>query len=156
MRSIRRKLLGTLLPLFLAVAGARHAAAQAPKPACTLLTPSEIGAQVGAPIGAGESTGTNGCQWIATKQVGSALPRATLVFYGADAWSGMTANFPRVTKRDVPGLGDAAVFATTGELTTLSVKKGSTVFVLRVYGVDGATKQMAVERALAGLVLGRM
>jgi hypothetical protein len=139
--------------LFVVASAAR---AQAPKPPCTFLTAAQVGGEVGTAMGAGEPTGSNGCQWIAVAQMGSSIPRATLVFYGADAWSGMTANFPRVTKTTVTGLGDAAVYATTGNLTTLSVKKGNTVFVVRIYGIDGAEKQMAMEKALAEQVLGKL
>lgn len=156
MRPNHQWLLGSFVAIAASVALAASAAAQAPKPPCTLLSATEIGAELGAPMGAGEATGSTGCQWIATRQVGAAIPRATLVFYGAGAWSGMTANFPRVTKTTVPGLGDAAVYATTGNLTTLSVKKGATVFVVRLYGVDGQSKQMAIEKALATAVLGRL
>ncbi len=153
MRPNLTRLLGSLIAVGLFVTAPGGAGAQAPKPPCTLLTAAQVGAQVGATMGAGEATGSAGCQWIATAQVGSAIPRVTLVFYGADAWSGMTANFPRVTKKTVSGLGDAAVYATTGNLTTLSVKRGTTVFVVRLYGVDGQDKQMSIEKALAMAVL---
>lgn len=156
MRPDHQRILGSLVTIVLGVTLARPAAAQAPKPPCTLLSAAEIGSELGAPVGAGEATGSTGCQWIATRQVGAAIPRVTLVFYGAGAWRGMTANFPRVTKTTASGLGDAAVYATTGNLTTLSVKKGATVFVVRLYGVDGQSEQMAIEKTLALAVLARL
>jgi len=156
MRPHLRRLVGTAATLALGAIAAPPAGAQAPAPPCTLLTPAQVAAEVGAPMRAGEATGTTGCQWVATTEVASAIPRVTLVFYGADAWSGMTANFARVTRTTVSGLGDAAVYSTVGNLTTLSVKRGRTVFALRLYGIDGAEKQMAVERALALAVLGKI
>lgn len=156
MTAMRRLLSSVATIAALCLGSIGTAGAQAPKPPCTLLTAAQIGAQVGAPMGAGEATGTTGCQWIATAQVGSAIPRATLVFYGADAWSGLTANFPRVTRATVPGLGDAAVYATTGNLTTLAVKKGTTVFVVRLYGIDSQERQKAIEKTLATAVLGHL
>jgi hypothetical protein len=63
---------------------------------------------------------------------------------------------PGLTKTDLAGVGDAAFYATVAGLTSLSVKKGSTVFVLHVYGVPGAARQMAIEKALALDVLGRV
>jgi hypothetical protein len=68
----------------------------------------------------------------------------------------MKTPLPGVTKAPVSGIGDDAVFTTIGGLTTPSVKKGKIAFIVRLYGVPGQAKQMAVEKSLAVDVLAKL
>jgi hypothetical protein len=56
---------------------------------------------------------------------------------------------PGITKSNVSGVGDDAIAETSGNLTTLFVKKGNTTFMVRVYGVPAAAKQLAIETPIA-------
>ena len=60
-----------------------------------------------------------------------------------------TRPMPGVTKATVSGIGDEAFAETAGKLTTLYVKKGSTIFMVRVYGVPDPTRQLAIEKPIA-------
>jgi hypothetical protein len=142
----------------LAVWNARPASAQQPgkqPDPCALLTPAEVGGVMGVKVGTGSPIGTTGCQWDATPQSGSHA-RATLQLWGADAFNGMKTPLPHITKTRAGGIGQDAVYATVGSLTTLSVKQGKVAFVVRLYGIEGQDKQMAMEKALASDVVARL
>jgi hypothetical protein len=53
-------------------------------------------------------------------------------------------------------VGDAAFYNTLGAFTSLGVQKGSTVFVVKIYGIADPSKQMAIEKALAANVISKM
>ena len=54
-----------------------------------------------------------------------------------------------VTKAPVSGVGDAAFAQTVGNFGTLFVKKGSTIFMVRVYGEPNTVQQLAIEKVVA-------
>ena len=112
---------------------------------CSLLTPTQVSAILGAPVAAGQPIASTGCSWSAT---GTKMFTTISML---DANSFAAAKTPRagLTKTPVTGIGDDAVYTTVGPFVTLSVKKGSTAFVLRVYGVTDQNKQMALEKSLA-------
>jgi hypothetical protein len=132
--------------------GPRAAYAQGPKDPCSPLTASQVGAALGMTVGPGQSTNPTVCQWAAEPGA-AARVSATLQFWGEDAYAGMKAPLPGIARTPLGGVGDDAVYTTVGRLTTLSVKRGKVVFVVRVYGVPDQAKQMAVEKALALHVL---
>jgi hypothetical protein len=63
-----------------------------------------------------------------------------------------TRQMPGVTKSSVSGVGDEAMAETAANLTTLYVKKGNATFMVRVYGVPTAAKQLAIETPIAQAV----
>ena len=63
---------------------------------------------------------------------------------------------PGITKSSVSGVGDDAIAQTLGNLTTLFVKKGNTTFMVRVYGVPDAAKQLAIETPIAKAVAAKL
>jgi hypothetical protein len=65
----------------------------------------------------------------------------------------MKTPLPNTTKTPLSGLGDEAFSAVMGPYTSLSVRKGNSAFILRVYGIKDAHKQLAIERTLAGNAL---
>lgn len=113
---------------------------------CSLLTAQQVGSALGAPVSEGKSISETACQWPAT----ATGARVTIAIEPADRYASMkSAMLPNIAKTRVDGVGDEAFFATAGTLTTLTVKKGSTVFIVRVYGVKAESSQREIERALA-------
>ncbi len=130
-------------------ASARTAFARAATDPCAMLTQAQISGIVGMTVGAGEPIGTSGCQWAAAPKPNTTVPRVTLQLWDAQAFTDFQTPLPGVTKTAASGIGEDAVYATVGSLTTLSVKKGSVAFVVRLYGVRGQASQMDMEKALA-------
>ena len=64
----------------------------------------------------------------------------------------MKTPLPGVAKTTVSGIGDDA---TLGRQASPSVKKGKVVFIVRLYGVPGQAKQVAMEKSLAVDVLAK-
>jgi hypothetical protein len=134
----------------LACMGSKTAAAQSAAP-CSLLTSAQVSAAVGVTAGAGTPIANTGCSWTVT----SPHIIVTLSLWDGGKWDQMKAPLPGMTKTPVSGLGDDAVFTAMGpdaKFTTLSVKKGGTVYTFKVYGVD-APKQRSTEQALAANAL---
>jgi hypothetical protein len=63
---------------------------------------------------------------------------------------------PGITKSSVSGVGDDAIAETLGELTTLFVKKGNTTFMVRVYRVSAAAKQLTIETPIAQAIAAKL
>lgn len=137
-----------LAALDLGAAGAR--ADTAP---CSLLTTAQVAAAVGANVGAGQPITAAGCSWSAPHMI------VTLSLSDGGGWEQMKAPLAGVTKTPVSGLGDDAIFSTLGQpakqYVTLSVKKGNTAYLFKVYG-PSVTQQMSLEKALAGKVLANL
>jgi hypothetical protein len=142
----------------LAAGSARAAYAEAPTDPCALLTPAQVSAVVGVTVGAGESIGTTGCQWSTSGQATAANPKVTttLVLWPATAFADMKIPLAGITKTSVSGIGEDAIYATVGPLTTLSVKKGAVAFIVRLYGIHDQDKQVAMEKSLALDVLAKL
>ncbi len=68
----------------------------------------------------------------------------------------MKSPLPGIKKTAASGIGDDAVYATVGSLTTLSVMKGKVAFVVRIYGVHDQAREMAMEKALALDVIAKL
>lgn len=126
-------------------------ATMAPAP-CALLTPDEVSAALGAKVGAPQPIATTGCQWV----VPNPHMFVTVSIWPPDGFEQMKAPFPNTTKSAVSGIGDDAISATMAGFTSLSVKKGNTVFIVKVYGVPDQAKQATIEKTLAALVAGRV
>jgi hypothetical protein len=67
-----------------------------------------------------------------------------------------TRPMPGVTKVSVSGVGDDAFAETAANFTTLYVKKGSTEFMVRVYGVPDPARQLAIEKPVAQKVAAKV
>ena len=122
---------------------ASEAAATAP---CKLLTPAQVGAALGATFGTGEPIGTTGCSWTCAK------PHiiVTVSLWPPTEWDRIKAgSLPGTTTTPLTGLGDDAFYTTVAQYTVLYVKKGQTVFLFKVYGVQDKAKQMNAEKTLA-------
>ena len=140
----------------LAACSSRPAYGETPTDACALLMPAQVTAVLGDTVGAGQPLGTTVCEWSTPNQSNSPNERDTLALWDAAAFAGMKTPLSGITMTPVSGIGEDAVYATIGRLTTLSVKKGKVAFVVRLYGVQGQDKQMAMEKSIALDVLGRL
>ena len=81
----------------------------------------------------------------------------TVSLWDANKWDQMKAPFPGTSRNSVSGLGDDAFYSTMGPATgkqfaTLSIKKGSTAYLIKVYGPN-VNDQMSMEKSLAGNML---
>jgi hypothetical protein len=56
----------------------------------------------------------------------------------------------------VSGVGDEAFVETAANFTTLYVKKGSTIFMVRVYGVPDVGRQLAIQKLVAQKVAAKV
>jgi len=154
--------LGTFLVL--AICGSQTAYAAPPTDACSLLTPAQVSAALGAPA-VGKSVGSL-CMWVQTGvKPGSPRRRADvgiLIMQGytqAYAIAKMP-NAPTSATR-VSGLGDDAYYfaMASGQAMELRVKKGNVAFAIRVHrsGTPFTTDQIkAKEKALAQDVLAKL
>jgi hypothetical protein len=113
---------------------------------CKLLTPAQVSAALGGSFGAGQPIGTTGCSWTSEK------PHVivTVSLWPPTEWDRMKASpVPGTTNTPASGLGDDAFYTTVAQYTVLYVKKGQTVYLFKVYGVQDKAKQMSAEKTLA-------
>jgi hypothetical protein len=126
------------------------ASAQSNPDPCKLLSQAEVSAATGTSMAEGHALGET-CNWTGTPRV-----IVSLWYPGPGMWQAIQHPSTAVKQVPVPGLGDEAFYNTAGGFTSLGVAKGTTAFVLKVYGIPDQAKQMAVEKALAGSVLAKM
>jgi hypothetical protein len=135
--------LGVLCALFLFLLPGEPLAAPDP---CKLLTPAQIGAELGGTFGPGDPIGTKGCSWTSPK------PHmiVTVSLWPASEWDRVKAStLPGTTNTPESGLGDDAFSVTIAQYTVLYVKKGQNVFLFKVYGVKDQAKQKSAEKTFA-------
>jgi len=136
-----------------AALGSRTAAAQSAAAPCSLLTSAQVTAAVGVPVGAAQPIANTGCSWTAPHMI------VTLSLWDGSKWDRMKTPVPGMNRTPLAGLGDDAFYTTMGpadkQIATLSVKKGSTAYLIKVYGPN-ATDQMSMEKTLAGNVLAKL
>lgn len=127
--------------------GLRAADAQAPSDPCAQLTTAQVSVALGETVAAGQKAGTKTCSWTANKPTHQIV---SLMYSPPGDWSTRkTRQMPGVTKASVSGVGDEAFAETAGNFTTLYVKKSSTIFMVRVYGVPDLGRQLAIEKLIA-------
>ena len=130
------------------------AGAQAPSNPCAQVTAAEVSAALGETVAAGQQAGTKTCSWSANKPTHQVV---SLMYSPPGDWNTRkTRQMPGVTKASVSGVGDEAFAETVGNLTTLYVKKRSTTFMVRVYGVPDLGRQLAIEKPIAKTVAAKV
>jgi hypothetical protein len=146
-----------LVPVIVSVlvaSGLRVAGAQVPSNPCAQVTAAEVSAALGETVASGQQAGTKTCSWTADKPTHQIV---SLMYSPPGDWSTRkTRLMPGVTKATVSGVGDEAFAETAGKLTTLYVKKGSTIFMVRVYDVPDPTRQLAIEKPIAQKVTAKV
>jgi hypothetical protein len=154
-------IIGTVLTIH---AGISAATAGTTSDACSLLTPAQVSAVLGVSVGAGEHIpGPEMCGWSQPGDTSHSGKRVVLTIFGpmgkstpADRFANGKTPVPRITKTPASGIGDDAYYITTpGMGTGLNVKRGSSVFQIRVYGFS-LNQIEATEKTLAQDVLGKM
>ena len=141
----------TAVVMFVLIAsGVRAAYAQAPSDPCAQVTAAQVSAALGESVAAGKQAGTKTCSWSADKPTHQIV---SLMYSPPGDWNTRkTRPMPGVTKASVSGIGDEAFAETAANFTTLYVKKKSTIFMVRVYGVPDVGRQLAIEKPIAQAV----
>ena len=137
--------------MIVAVGGASAAAATADD-ACSLLTPAQVGAAVGATVSEGSYVTPSfkkTCTWTFTGGI------VTLMTEGTEAFdAGKSHALRGVVIQPVSGVGDDAYYVVTGPITALIVKKGSVAFKMSLYDHSlPMEKTQGIEKALAEQVV---
>jgi len=135
-------------------------AATSPSPdPCSLLTQKQVSAVLAMNVEVGKHVASTVCAWgVPGQPFGIGGKKATLHFITQQAWEYANVPVPgkTITKSQVSGVGDQAVFGTTsGRLATLTVKKGNVFFVVQIYGFPIEQLQEK-EKALALQVLTKL
>jgi len=129
------------------------AVAQAAPEPCKLLSQAQVSATLGVTFGAGQPIGTKGCSWTSEKP----HEIVTLSLWPPTEWDRIKASpVPGTVNTPVGGLGDDAFYTTVAQYTVLYVKKGQTVYLFKVYGVQDKAKQMSAEKKLAQDALAKL
>jgi hypothetical protein len=134
--------------------------------ACSLLTPARVSALLGVTVGAGEPIGVrtpSQCGWAQPNDTSHSGKRVMLDLFSpmgrltpVDRFNNGKTPVKGITKTPVTGVGDEAYYVTTPGLGTgLNVKKGSSVFQIRVYGFAVELIE-AIEKTLAQDVLAKL
>jgi hypothetical protein len=133
---------------------ARSADAQNPADPCAQVTTAQISAALGETVGAGKQGPPRVCTWIAEKPKHQVV---TLTYSPLGDWDRRKSHVaPGLTHGSVSGLGDDSLVETAANFTTLYVKKGATTFMVRVYGVSDAAKQLEIEKPIAQAALSKI
>lgn len=137
----------------LAIDAAHGASAESTVDPCSLLTTAQVSSAIGGAAQAGKPINTTGCSWSST----SPKAMVTISFDNLTTYEHLrAASSPVVVKTPISGVGDDAFYNTMGPMTTLTVKRGTTYFVVRVYGVPDVAKQKEIEKTLATEAAARM
>ncbi|MDQ2931597.1 MAG: hypothetical protein M3Y05_12400 [Gemmatimonadota bacterium] len=133
---------------------ARAVGAQVPSDPCAQATAAQVSTALGETVDAGTQGPTVTCTWVANRPTHQIV---TLVYSPPGDWSSRkTRQLPGITKVAVSGVGDDAIAETLGNAVTLFVKKGSVIFIVRVYGVPDPAKQLAIEKPIALAVAAKL
>ena len=124
--------------------------AQSAADPCKQLTQAEVTAATGSQVGEGHGIGGT-CSWSGTPKV-----IVSLWYPGPAIWPGLAHPSAMVSQTQVPSLGDNAFVNVMGGFASLGVRKGTSVFVIKVYGFNDPAKQIAIEKTLAAAVLAKM
>jgi hypothetical protein len=161
---MKSKLPVILAALFaLAVAETPEAHAAPPADPCSLLTTQQVNTALGVAVAAGKGLGQS-CQWSQTgKELGGKGMLLTILgpigtLTPVQQFDAIKTPLPvkGITKTPVSGLGDDAVYGQTGASgPELTVKKGNSVFQIKVYGLP-VEEIKTKEKTLAQEVLARL
>ncbi len=135
------------------IAGAASPANAASNDACTLLTPDQVKAAIGAPVGAGAHTTPTflkTCTWSTAK--GANYQFVTLSLQDANGFEkgkAVWSHAKGIVVTTASGIGDDAFYLATGDNVGLNVKKGNVSFKVEVYAHVPVSKKEEMEKPLA-------
>jgi hypothetical protein len=140
----------------LSICCSRAAYAAPPSDPCSLLTQAQVSAVIGMSVEAAQHIAPTLCQWSAPNQPNSINGKKVVLSISNErAWGyAKTPVVSSVTTMPASGICDDAVYTTIKRVTpglgtALYVKKGSSYFVIQVYGFPDQAKAMAMEKTLA-------
>jgi hypothetical protein len=114
----------------------------------------QVSAALGETVAAGQKSNAVTCTYIADKPIHQVV---SVSYSPPGDWNTRkTRLMPGVTKQVISGLGTDALAETAANFTTLYVMKGTTVFMVRVYGVSDPARQLAIETAIAQAVAAKI
>lgn len=121
--------------------------------ACSLLTPQQVSAVLGIPVGEGEHIvpdSLTSCGWMGPGGASIGSKKIVLSLMTARSFQSGKTPVKGVTESLAPGIGDEAYFVSMPPFgTALSVKKGATYFQLRIAGFpSGQVRNLERELAL--------
>jgi hypothetical protein len=148
---------------FLLCAAAMPSAARADTDACSVLTPAQVGAAVGASVDAGKHvtpTFVRTCTWTVS---GNSKVRAVTLYLQTvaayDGGKGMASRMAAGSKGAAmkpASVGEDGYYFVVGDQVGLLVKKGSVSFKVAVYATLPVDKKEAMELALAKEALAKL
>jgi hypothetical protein len=163
----RRSKAAIIITVFtIAVCTVPFASGTPPDDACSLLTQARVSSVLGVSVGAGQPispTNPRTCGWSQPNDANHTGKRVVFDVFGPigkltpmDRFTNGKTPIKGITKTPVSGIGDDAYFITTPGLGTgLNVKKGNSVFQIRVYGFSQDQIE-AMEKALAQDALAKL
>jgi hypothetical protein len=140
-------------------AASSHAATQMDP--CSLLTSAQVDDVLGTQVGPGKHLASLVCEWTESRPGSQKKATVTLLTERGFA-AAKTQIGGSITKTPASGIGDEAIFGVTGKVaTTLAVKKGAVMFVVRVQGFPLDQPQaindvQAKEKALALQIISKV
>jgi hypothetical protein len=130
----------------------------APADPCSLLTPAQVSAALGANVEPGKRIVSTICEWKPAGSANSKTVKLDVTILTPRAFE-MTKTLVGggITKTPVSGVGDEAVSGTTPNLATvLTVKKGDFVFSVHVFPFSDGDEIKAKEKTLALQILAKL
>lgn len=140
----------------LSICSSRAAYAATASDPCSLITQAQVGADLGVTVEAPQRTAPTMCQWSTPVQQNASNAKKVLLIISTERAFEFAKSPISSSEKAIPasGICDDAVYAVAsgvdpGPGTSLYVKKGSSYFVVHIYGLPDQTKVMAMEKTLA-------
>jgi hypothetical protein len=110
---------------------------------CALLTQNQVSTIVGGSVGAGSPIANTGCSWT---KAGVPKITVTVSMQSEKMFAAAKSSAPpKTTKTSISGVGDEAVFTGIENFSSLWVKKGTKVLLVRVYGLSVSEAQTKLK-----------
>src|SRR5579872_7135851 len=141
-----------LLPIVFVISLCSHVAYADTAP-CALLTQDQVKTAVGAAVSAGSSIYNTGCSWTAT---GATRLMVTVSMQSQKMFEGAkSSSAPGMTHTTVSGIGDEAIFVGVQGFSSLWVRNGSKILLVRIYGLPVSEAQTKLN-ALAKTAVAKL
>lgn len=120
---------------------------------CALLTQTQVSSVVGATAGAGSPIANTGCSWTTT---GGPRIVVTVSLQSEKMFAAAKSSAPpKTTKTTISGVGDEAIFQGVQNFSSLWVRKGTKVLLVRIYGLPVSESETKLK-ALATSAVSRL
>jgi hypothetical protein len=139
-----------LFPMLFVVSLFHAHAAYGETAPCALLKQDQVSTIIGAGVGAGSPIANTGCSWTT-----AGTPKVTLtVSMQSEKMfaAAKSSTPPNTTKSSISGVGDEAIFTGIQHFSSLWVKKGTKVLLVRIYGLPVSEAQTKLKAAATSTV----